>query len=83
MTFTGRLAWPEDNKSDDFVFLHGGNDVGRCYRDSLAGRDRWLWTIYSPRIGSDVADRGYAESLEAAQDQSKASYLKMFEPTQK
>lgn len=73
--FTRRLTWPDEDRPDDWVFLYKGKDVGRCYRRHQTD---WLWTIYSPRKAPGVAERGYEESLGAAQEKFKTNFLKMF-----
>lgn len=64
----------------DYVFMYRGKDVGRCYRGlfGMSGQ-KWLWTIYSPIKDCGVPDKGHEETLEAAQEAFKSSYLKMFE----
>jgi hypothetical protein len=72
--FARRLTWPGEDRPDDWVFICRGKDVGRCYRSrfGMTVADRWQWTIYGR------SERGYANSLEAAQAEFKANYLATF-----
>jgi len=74
------LTWPDDNRSNDFVFRCDGHDAGRCYLRELANNEmKWHWTIYigthASRPVEGVPIVGNADTL----DQAKAEFRKSFD----
>jgi len=68
------------DRPDDFVIRRNARDVGRVYRSTFAGEERWQWTIYIdggvPRLDG-VPISGLAVSLEEAKRQFRESHDRM------
>jgi hypothetical protein len=65
-----RRTWPGEDRTDDYVFVVGGHEAGRCYRHYVRFyRDYcWHWTVYGTGFAGDEP------TLTEAQAQFKAAF---------
>lgn len=68
---TLRKTFPDSE--NDYEVLRDGVPVGRIYfaREVAPPAPNWFWSFWTngPASWQDPADRGYADSLEAAKDE--------------